>query len=208
MMHDCADGDMRDLLPGYVHGALSAAERATVAAHLETCADCAAEVELIAAVSRAFPAPTVDLGRIVKALPAAPRGARRGVAAGRAWRAAAAIGIVAIGAFSVIALRGYFSATPRRTASVPAPATGAALATTDAPHAPIVVDSPIHVNSPAVSSKPRSGISFGGGISDLTDDQLNTLLGELDALQALPSTEPETHLSPIVPLADGGHNAN
>jgi hypothetical protein len=36
---------------------------------------------------------------------------------------------------------------------------------------------------------------------------LNTLLGELDALQALPSAEPETHLSPIVPLADGGHNA-
>ena len=207
MMHDCADGDMRDLLPGYVHGTLSAAERATVAAHLETCADCAAEVELIAAASRAFAAPAVDLGRIVKALPAAPRGARRGVAAGRAWRVAAAIGIVAIGAFSVIALRARFSATPRRTASVPAPATGTALATTDAPHAPIVVDSPVHVSSPAASSKPRSGISFGGGISDLTDDQLNTLLGELDALQALPSAEPESHLSPIVPLADGGHNA-
>jgi anti-sigma factor RsiW len=211
MMHDCADGDMRDLLPGYVHGTVSAAERATVAAHLETCADCAAEVELIAAASRAFSAPAVDFGRIVKALPAAPRGARRGVAAGRAWRVAAAIGIVAIGAFSVIALREFFRAAPRQAASVPAsvpvPAAGTALATTDAPHAPIVVDSPVHVSSPAVSSNPRSGISFGGGISDLTDDQLNTLLGELDALQALPSTEPETHLSPIVPMADGGHNA-
>src|ERR1019366_3181040 len=207
MMHDCADGDMRDLLPGYVHGTLSAAERTTVAAHLETCADCAAEVELIETASRAFPAPKVDLGRIVKALPAAPRGARRGVAAGHAWRVAAAIGIVAIGAFSVIALREFFRAAPRQAASVPAPAAGSALATTDAPHAPIVVDSPVHVSSPAVSSKLRSGISFGGGISDLTDDQLNTLLGELDALQSLPSTEPETHLSPIVPLADGGHNA-
>src|ERR1035437_1152208 len=103
MMHDCADGDMRDLLPGYVHGALSAAEHATVAAHLETCADCAAEVELIAAASRAFPAPTVDLGRIVKALPAAPRGARRGVAAGHAWRVAAATRIGAVGAVSGIA---------------------------------------------------------------------------------------------------------
>jgi anti-sigma factor RsiW len=207
MMHDCADGDMRDLLPGYVHGTLSAAERAMVAAHLESCADCAAEVELIETASRAFPAPKIDAGRIVKALPAAPRDARRGVAAGRAWRVAAAIGIVAIGAFSVIALRGFFRAAPRQAASVPAPATGTALATTDAPHAPIVVDSPVHVNSPPVASKPRSGISFGGGISDLTDDQLNTLLGELDALQALPSAEPETHLSPIVPMADGGHNA-
>src|ERR1039458_2627626 len=207
MMHDCADGDMRDLLPGYVHGAVSASKRATVAAHLETCADCAAEVELIAAASRAFPAPAVDLGRIVKALPAAPRGARRGVAAGRAWRVAAAIGIVAIGAFSVIALRGFFRAAPRQAASVPAPAGGTALATTDAPPVAIVVDSPVHVSSPPVASKRRSGISFGGGISDLTDDQLNTLLGELDALQALPSPEPETHRSPIVPMADGGHNA-
>src|ERR1035437_1580860 len=141
MMHDCADGDMRDLLPGYVHGALSAAEGATVAAHLETCADCAAEVELIAAASRAFPAPTVDLGRIVKALPVAPRGARRGVAGGRAGRVAAAVGMVVMGAFWVIGLRVSFGAPPRRPASARAPATGAALATTDAPHAPIVVDS-------------------------------------------------------------------
>src|ERR1035437_6156589 len=122
MMHDCADGDMRDLLPGYVHGALSAAEGATVAAHLETCADCAAEVELIAAASRAFPAPTVDLGRIVKALPAAPRGARRGVAAGRAWRGAAPIGIVPIGASSPVSDWGRSArSVSSRSAFPPAP---------------------------------------------------------------------------------------
>jgi hypothetical protein len=50
-------------------------------------------------------------------------------------------------------------------------------------------------------------ISFGGGLGDLSDDQLAALLSELDTLEALPTTEPETHLSPIVPEADGGHNA-
>src|SRR5208282_1963054 len=112
MMRDCPDGELRDLLPGYVHGTLPAAEVAAVAAHLETCADCAAEVGLIEAASRAFPIPAVDLARIVKALPAAPRGARHSLFATPAGRVAAAIGIVAIGAFSVIALRGLLVANP------------------------------------------------------------------------------------------------
>jgi hypothetical protein len=54
---------------------------------------------------------------------------------------------------------------------------------------------------------PRATISFGGGLSDLSDDQLDTLMGELDGLDALPSAEPETHLTPILPPADGGHSA-
>jgi anti-sigma factor RsiW len=212
MMRDCADGDMRDLLPEYVHGTLSADERATVATHLESCADCVAEAELIATASRALHAPNVNVSGILKALKVAPRGSRRDAFTGPAWRVAAAIGIVALGAFSVVALRDFFGGTPKQTASAPAPAASTALAVaapaTAPAAAPVASDSPARANSPAAAPKPRaSGISFGGGISDLTDDQLNTLLGELDALQALPSAEPETHLSPIVPLADGGHNA-
>lgn len=207
MMRDCKDGNMRDLLPGYVHGTLSAQERANVAAHVETCTDCVAELELIETASRAIRAPKVDIGRIVKALPAAPRRSDRSPLARQLLQIAAAIAIVALGAFSVITARAIFSSGAKQTATVAKPLPSSALATTDAPPKTIVVDSPVRVISPAVTSKPRSGLSFGGGISDLTDDQLNTLLSELDGLQALPSAEPESHLTPIVPRADGGHNA-
>lgn len=204
MIHDCADGNMRDLLPGYAHGALSATERASVAAHLAACAACAAELELIEAASRAFSTPVVDVDRIVRALPPAPRAATRGASLGMAWRAAAAIAIVAIGALSVITLRGVIDTAPRRDTAAPAPAPGTAIASSSraAPAGAAAVAAPA-----AAPGRAAPGISFGGGLSDLSDDQLDTLLGELDSLDSLPSAEPETHLSPIVPEADGGHNA-
>ena len=43
-------------------------------------------------------------------------------------------------------------------------------------------------------------------VHDLSDDQLDALMAELDGLDALPSAEPETHLTPILP-PDGGHGA-
>jgi anti-sigma factor RsiW len=216
MMRDCEDGAMRDLLPGYVHGTISQAERATVDAHLDTCEDCAAEMNLIVSASKAFPAPKMNISGIVKALPAAPRAARRPFYANRFAQLAAAIGIVAIGALSVVALRGFFGGdtiaieTGSRTvaklnavkpAPVALPDTAALAAATPPQAAPI--------STPAASSSRRgAGITFGGGLSDLSDDQLAALLSELDTLDALPTAEPESHLSPIVPEADGGHNAN
>src|ERR1035437_8023103 len=207
MMNDCLDGEMRDLLPGYVHGTLTSADRAAVASHLETCADCAAEDGLIATASRAFAVPAIDVERIVKALPASPRRSRRGWFAVGAWRAAAAIGLIALGAYSVVAVRARFGASSRETAAVSVPTTGTSVAAT-APRAGPAIDSPVRAIAPAVADRTRAqGISFGGGISDLTAEQLDTLLGELDALDSLPGAEPESPLTPIVPMADGGHNA-
>jgi hypothetical protein len=61
---------------------------------------------------------------------------------------------------------------------------------------------------PLAAPRPASAsISFGGGLGDLTDEQLDTLLGEIDALDALPSAEPETHLTPIVLPGEGGRGA-
>lgn len=214
MMRDCEDGNMRDLLPGYAHDALSAAERAKVAAHLATCGDCAAELELIEAASRAYPAPKVDVSKIVKALPSAPRAGSRPFFATRIGQLAAAVAIMAVGALSVFALRGWFGGT-----SYDVEVGGGALASNDTARSPhtVVPDSPAVTAAPAPSraiavapAGNGSGLSFGGGLSDLTDDQLDTLLSELGALDALPSAEPETHLTPITPIvppADGGHSA-
>ena len=214
MMHDCEDGNMRDLLPGYAHGTLSTAVRANVSSHLATCRDCAAELELIEAASRAYPAPKIDIARIVKALPEAPRVSRRPFFATRTRQLAAAVGIMAVGALSVLALRGWFGGE-----TYVVEVGGRALASNDtarSPHA-VVADTPAVTaltampapapTSSAAKASTNAGFSFGGGLSDLTDDQLDELLGELGALEALPSAEPESHLTPIVPQADGGHSA-
>ena len=51
-------------------------------------------------------------------------------------------------------------------------------------------------------------MNFGsGGLTDLSDAQLEPLRGERDGLDALPSVEPETQLTPILPPDDGGHGA-
>ncbi len=209
-MHDCPDGEMRDLLPGYVHGTLSPAERIAVSAHIQECADCAAEVELIQLASLAFPAPKVDTRKIVSMLPAAPRRARRGMPMSGAWRFAAAIGAFAFGALSVAALRGAFSKAPRelQVASAPyQPPQGAAPVARPPAGAP-AAPAPSTARVPVATPKPTvASISFGGGLGDLTDEQLDMLLGDLDTLDALPSAEPETHLSPIIPPDDGGRGA-
>jgi Putative zinc-finger len=215
MMRDCADGEMRDLLPEYVHGTLASAEHERVASHLESCEECAAEAELIRRATRAYPAPAVDLRRIVKSLPVAPRRVHSGRwLVRREWKVAAGIGVVVIGGAlaSSLWLRPAAPASsehvPARVATLAAaphsaPAPSAGRAAPPAPTAPRPAEAErTHATSPAGTS-----ISFGGGLGDLTDEQLDTLLGEIDALDALPSAEPETHLTPIVPPGEGGHGA-
>jgi predicted anti-sigma-YlaC factor YlaD len=209
MMNDCADGEMRDLLPGYVHRTLSAAQRTAVAAHLESCEDCRTEVALIISASRAFAVADVDVARIVKSLPAPPRRVVRRTFAGQAQRIAAAIAIVALGAFTVVALRGKFQGTTHEVAKTTPPAAAATELASAPPvqPSPVAVDSPANTLPPAAAAAPRRpSMSFGGGLSDLSDDQLDALMAELDGLDALPSAEPETHLTPILP-PDGGHGA-
>ncbi|MGH7654700.1 MAG: zf-HC2 domain-containing protein [Gemmatimonadaceae bacterium] len=213
MMNDCADGNMRDRLPEYVHGTLSVGERATVAAHLEGCEDCRAEVELIEAAVRAIPVPTIDIARIVNAMPRSRKAEAGSRFLNTGWRAAAAIGIVAIGAYSVAqfekqrapARQQVAVATPLASSTTPQRAP----AITPSPKvAPARADStsatPAQVAQAAVVTSGQPAMSFGGGLSDLSDEQLDALLGELDGLDALPSVEPETHLTPILP-PDGGH---
>jgi hypothetical protein len=227
MMHDCADANMRDLLPGYVHNALPKAERARVAAHLAACTDCAAEAELIRTAMRAFPAPAVDVGRIVKALPRTRRRpGRGGWLAGRERLVAAAVGFAVLGTVSVVSLHHVFvgnatepvpsgaSRAPRAAVAVspaeqPAgqPAEQPATQPATQAGAATLVHAPAIASSPAAAPATAASISFGGGLSDLTDEQLDTLLGEIDTLDALPSVEPETHLMPIVPPDEGEHRA-
>jgi anti-sigma factor RsiW len=112
-MIDCPNGEMRDRLPDFVHGRLGAVAHAEVAAHTAACAACAAEVALLRDLRVALGGvPSVDVGRIVGALPTPPvRGARVLVPRERHarrfdWRVAAAVaGIAVIGGSALVVSR-------------------------------------------------------------------------------------------------------
>ena len=73
-MNSCSNDELREQLPEWAAGRLTAAQRAAVDGHLSSCVSCREEVELLGAVRRALPAPPpMDVGRIVAALPAPPR---------------------------------------------------------------------------------------------------------------------------------------
>jgi anti-sigma factor RsiW len=67
---------MRDQLPLYVSGRLDDADQSKVEAHLQGCADCAAEVELLRATVRAYDVSPVDAAAIATRIPTA-KSARR-----------------------------------------------------------------------------------------------------------------------------------
>ena len=71
-MFDCADVEMRELLPDMAAGSLDDATRARVEQHLASCAECASELETLHLVRSAYATtPRVDVQRIVAALPKA-----------------------------------------------------------------------------------------------------------------------------------------
>jgi anti-sigma factor RsiW len=207
--NDCSDGDIRDLLPMYAAGVLSATERELVAAHVANCSDCTAELELIETTRAAYPVPRIDTARIIAALPMRGRAAPRiSVFRAQQWRIAAGISIIALGGISAAVLRSAMHDKPvpastQPAAIVPAPVTAAV------PVAPRQESSLAQqTRKPAPSS--AGELSFGGGLSDLSDDQLKSLLREIDTLESAPSSEPEDHATPIVPTVvppnDGGNH--
>ena len=84
----------KDGLPEYAAGVLEAERVATIESHLEACADCRAELELIRALRITRPEPdAASLAGVQAAVRAAPRGASRRI---WAWAAAASV-VVALG---------------------------------------------------------------------------------------------------------------
>ena len=207
-MNDCPDGDMRDLLPEYANGVLPKALHERVAAHVSRCTDCATEVALIRTVGAAYPMPKVDMARIVAALPQPVRQSRGSAGPFRAqqWRMAAGIAMIAVGGISVAVLRSTMhSASPAIPAPTPPSVGGQAPATVVSPA--VQPSKPTELAQRTSRSTPvKIGeLSFGGGLSDLSDAQLKSLLREIDLLDGAPSTEPEVHATPIVPAIVPSH---
>jgi hypothetical protein len=171
-MTDCPNVEIRELLPEYLGGTLSASRRAEVEAHLASCDDCAEELALLRLVRQAYASttPTVDVGGIVAALPRkSVRPVRRSWRTSQAFQIAAAVSFIALGGISLTVARSFFGNDP--TAITP--------------------------DTMVASSAEMPLISFGGGVQDLGDEDLEALLSALESMEALPVTEAAE------PLLDG-----
>ena len=190
-MNDCVNAEVRDALPDFINHRLSDLDSATVREHIESCADCRAEVELLREVrAAALLAPRIDVDRISAALPAySPiRSIPARTGSRRTWALAAAAVIVAIGGWA-ISTRQVTSDAPGVAVATPAPTIEtSAPPTTPAPATVATVPA----QKAAASSKEveLASLSLVGSTQDLTDEDLESLVAALDGIDGVPSAEP------------------
>ena len=219
-MIDCPNGELRDLLPDYLHDRLESSARASVERHLAECAPCRDELALLRDVRGTLRrAPRIDVAAVAAAIPAYRPPARATSASG--WRVAAAIIAIVIGGTSIV-----FMGRSRQPAVVAGNAVAAS--TTHGPsvaertvHTPVASSEPAtqppsrptpvqtHV-APSVRSAPTPKgeelAMAGGTIADLSDGELSDLIGDLESLDAVPSAEVESTESLLTGRHGGRHD--
>jgi anti-sigma factor RsiW len=177
-MIDCANGELRDQLPEFIHNRLDPATRAEVAAHVAACAACAAELALLQELRASLQTtPDVDVARIVAALPAPSRAARpvRRLRLTRLdWSIAAALALVAIGGGSAAILSGR-------------------LRIPEGGVAPVTQQTPVAAAT----------VSLDADLAEATTPELEALFAGLEAFDGLPAGEPEQALAPPVAGEEG-----
>lgn len=212
-MNDCVNAEMRDRLPELLHGRLDGDARAAVLAHVDACADCRAELELLRAARATLvaAAPRVDLNYVIQALPKPPaarpltRVPRRLVWTD--WRVAAAVTLLVAGGTSVAVLNRGSTTVQPSTPAVAAPSVAAAptavsvppAATQSAPSAeqsPRVAAAPgataeVASAEPTPTDAPVATSDVGAHLGDLNAQQLQSLLKDIDKLQPVPVTDPD-----------------
>jgi hypothetical protein len=118
-MSDCPNVTMREMLPELMHNRLAADARAQVEAHVASCAECRAELELLRRVRGAAPSPRIDAARIVANI----SGYRRQSVLGRAvrsWPMRAAAAVILVTAATTL-LRQDSSMRPDSVVAIAAP---------------------------------------------------------------------------------------
>ena len=197
-MNDCQNADVRDRLPDLLHDRLDAPRRAEVLAHVASCGDCRDELELLRSARAMFDAqtPRVDVSYVVNALPLAkPRPVRveRRRAKWTDWRIAAAVTLLVAGGSSIALLKNDGGAPAARDTTQTAPLAempvqrDTAVSGEHAQPAPAPDSTPSRATVVASDDRGLGATRLG----DLTEQQLQALLDEIDQLQATPITEPE-----------------
>jgi hypothetical protein len=166
-MSDCSNGEVRDLLPDLMHDRLDAHTRARVVAHVDGCADCRSELELLRSLRGSLDrgTPHVDVNRIVAALPTPasvrPSQHRRAWRVLSDWRIAAAVTFIVAGGTSLAVIHDMRdSASDSASAPAVRQVSNAASETTAGVPGPTVSGSTVRAPAPnattaAVPSRPR-----------------------------------------------------
>lgn len=202
-MSDCTNLEMRDLLPDLARGALSGSSLTAIEVHVATCSACRDELALVRKALGVLSAtPSVDTPRIAAAV-ARSTAVRRDAAAAvaqtrrrrastfatpgrRVWLAAASV--VAIVGAAVLASSG--DRRPESANVTPV------VVQADNPVAPVpVAPEPTGATTPGPAA--RVELVLGGGVSDLADADLESLLEALDDVDAELDVEP-TVFSPVL----------
>lgn len=169
-MSDCANVEMRELLPEYLAGTLVASVRSQVDTHLATCTACCAELATLRAVRQAFArGPAVDVAAIVAKLPRAS--ARRPARSVTMLRIAAAISFISLGGISLVVARSFF--------------------TDEGSVAQIDSSRPMSDSGLMSTADATPVFSFAGGVGDLAAEDLEALLSAMESMEAVPSEEPD-----------------
>lgn len=183
---------MRDVLPDYALGLLQADEAAGVAAHVAECELCRAELSLLQQVRAGITisTPRVNVAAIVRALPmppgrlVVPRGlAARAWGTSRRWQLAAA---------SVVLLLG--GEMWRRRVPVEQQEQVADSAQGMRGGVDVAMKAVVNVDH---------GISLVDELSDMSLDDLQQLLGQIDSVRTLPNADPES-VTPVIATSEKG----
>lgn len=178
-MSDCPNVEIRELLPELLNGRLDAAAEARVREHLAACVDCAVELQMLQRVHALYRrAPAVDTAAIVRALPA------------RRARPTPALGLLRVAAAIVLVLGG---------ALVMRMAVGGPGATGDSTQI-VALDTPLSIASESAVTASRPPRVLAMSLSELDDldaEELETLLGALDRIEAAPAAEPDTLIGSV-----------
>jgi len=189
-MNDCANVEVRDRLPDLVNDSLPADMRGVIEMHLRSCADCAAEAELLAVARGVLrTAPPVDAAAIARAIaPRVPRRPRSVWGSMTVRRAAAVVAIVAGGGASWVV-------ATRSSGSEGAVGVGTTAAEKVAASAP--------AGSEPAATAVEPELTLAAGVGELSDADLDVILREIESLDAMPSEEPQP-LFPTLGEMEGG----
>ena len=195
-MTECINTEVREALPDLLNGRLSVLDTATMNAHIEACAECRAELELLREIRGSRIVPRMDAARSASAI--APYGGSSVVApphVGR-WvisrlgvlRIAAAVVFVAAGGWA-LSTSSYWPASKAAVGErVVAVAPVAATSGASEPVASGVTTQPAATRAGAETEV--ASLSLVGGTDDLSDADLEKLVSDIETIDAMPAAEP------------------
>lgn len=195
-MTDCPNSEMRDRLPDLLHERLDAGARAAVIAHVGECADCTAELGLLRQVRVSLSSGMVAIDAAAIARTVVTRTSNAAVISSRRrrwtdWRLAAAVAVLAVGGVSVATVYGTRSPNESRIASPAVMAPPRAIDSAAVGTPPGAATPPRGAAVESNVPKTRAELATAGDVSELSENELRTLLGDLDSIEAVPPTDPE-----------------